>query len=290
MSVHKHEEGAALLFLCGQKLRKCLRHPLSTMEQTKGSLLHCCSNSSILYAPIWLIETILSLPYCFDSGGYHPVSASSLLFFLCWNWPRCCSDISWFIGWILTLELTKPCTIWLNTDNRYKILNSSSLISILCHLVDNDNISITPLGRALWLANPHDLFDKIVSTYNTPAFISLSHTNFIMLFMKHWIKFTLACVKMFSFCVRTTTVWTWCRKFFVPDFVSGAGEREDGPLVESGEGGVEPDSYWKKKEAFLKGSSVSLGEKFSPGRLSFFIIFSLIMCFYWTTTFSISLN
>lgn len=135
MSVHKHEEGAALLFLCGQKLRKCLRHPLSTMEQTKGSLLHCCSNSSILYAPIWLIETILSLPYCFDSGGYHPVSASSLLFFLCWNWPRCCSDISWFIGWILTLELTKPCTIWLNTDNRYKILNSSSLISILCHLV-----------------------------------------------------------------------------------------------------------------------------------------------------------
>ncbi|XP_029966978.1 SH3 domain and tetratricopeptide repeat-containing protein 2-like isoform X1 [Salarias fasciatus] len=41
------------------------------------------------------------------------------------------------------------------------------------------------------------------------------------------------------------------------------GEEEDGPLVESGEGGVEPDSYWKKKEAFLKGSTVSLGEKFS---------------------------
>ncbi|XP_070769579.1 SH3 domain and tetratricopeptide repeat-containing protein 2 [Enoplosus armatus] len=43
----------------------------------------------------------------------------------------------------------------------------------------------------------------------------------------------------------------------------GGGEEEDGPVVESGEGGVEPDSYWKKKEAFLKGSTVSLGEKFS---------------------------
>ncbi|XP_049899002.1 SH3 domain and tetratricopeptide repeat-containing protein 2 isoform X2 [Epinephelus moara] len=43
----------------------------------------------------------------------------------------------------------------------------------------------------------------------------------------------------------------------------GAGEEEDGPVVESGEGGVEPDSYWKKKEAFLRGSTVSLGEKFS---------------------------
>lgn len=41
------------------------------------------------------------------------------------------------------------------------------------------------------------------------------------------------------------------------------GEEEDGGLVDSGEGGVEPDSYWKKKEAFLKGSTVSLGEKFS---------------------------
>lgn len=38
---------------------------------------------------------------------------------------------------------------------------------------------------------------------------------------------------------------------------------EDGALVESGEGGPEPDSYWKKKEAFLRGSKVSLGEKFS---------------------------
>ncbi|XP_040904400.1 SH3 domain and tetratricopeptide repeat-containing protein 2 isoform X2 [Toxotes jaculatrix] len=43
----------------------------------------------------------------------------------------------------------------------------------------------------------------------------------------------------------------------------GAGEEEDGPVAESGEGGVEPDSYWKKKEAFLRGSTVSLGEKFS---------------------------
>ena len=50
---------------------------------------------------------------------------------------------------------------------------------------------------------------------------------------------------------------------FVP--LSGAGEDEDGPVVESGEGGVEPDSYWKKKEAFLRGSNVSLGEKFSSG-------------------------
>ncbi|XP_029297799.1 SH3 domain and tetratricopeptide repeat-containing protein 2 isoform X2 [Cottoperca gobio] len=43
----------------------------------------------------------------------------------------------------------------------------------------------------------------------------------------------------------------------------GAGEEEDGPVVQSGEGGVEPDSYWKKKEAFLRGSTVTLGEKFS---------------------------
>lgn len=46
---------------------------------------------------------------------------------------------------------------------------------------------------------------------------------------------------------------------------SGVGEEEDGPVVESGDGGVEPDSYWKKKEVFLKGSTVSLGEKFSSG-------------------------
>lgn len=38
-------------------------------------------------------------------------------------------------------------------------------------------------------------------------------------------------------------------------------------MVESGEGGVELDSYWKKKEAFLRGSAVSLGDKFSSGTL-----------------------
>ncbi|XP_071759362.1 SH3 domain and tetratricopeptide repeat-containing protein 2 [Centroberyx gerrardi] len=45
----------------------------------------------------------------------------------------------------------------------------------------------------------------------------------------------------------------------------GLGEEEEGPGVESGEGGAEPDSYWKRKEAFLRGSTVSLGvgEKFS---------------------------
>ncbi|XP_034738755.1 SH3 domain and tetratricopeptide repeat-containing protein 2 [Etheostoma cragini] len=43
----------------------------------------------------------------------------------------------------------------------------------------------------------------------------------------------------------------------------GVVEEEDGPVVESGEGGEEPDSYWKKKEAFLRGSTVTLGEKFS---------------------------
>lgn len=35
--------------------------------------------------------------------------------------------------------------------------------------------------------------------------------------------------------------------------------------MESGEGGEEPDNYWKKKEAFLRGSTVSLGDKFSSG-------------------------
>ncbi|XP_039872493.1 SH3 domain and tetratricopeptide repeat-containing protein 2 isoform X2 [Simochromis diagramma] len=44
----------------------------------------------------------------------------------------------------------------------------------------------------------------------------------------------------------------------------GAGEEEDVAIVISGEGTVEPDSYWKKrKEAFLRGSTVSLGDKFS---------------------------
>lgn len=48
-------------------------------------------------------------------------------------------------------------------------------------------------------------------------------------------------------------------------FFLGSGEEGDGPVVESFEGEVEPDSYWKKKEAFLRGSTVSLGEKFSSG-------------------------
>ncbi|XP_028271867.1 SH3 domain and tetratricopeptide repeat-containing protein 2 isoform X3 [Parambassis ranga] len=43
----------------------------------------------------------------------------------------------------------------------------------------------------------------------------------------------------------------------------GAGEEGDGFGGESGEGGTETDSYWKKKEALLRGSTVSLGEKFS---------------------------
>lgn len=43
----------------------------------------------------------------------------------------------------------------------------------------------------------------------------------------------------------------------------GLSEEDDGPVVESCEAEMEPDSYWKKKEAFLRGSTVSLGEKFS---------------------------
>lgn len=50
--------------------------------------------------------------------------------------------------------------------------------------------------------------------------------------------------------------------------LSGAGEEEDVAIVISGEGTVEPDSYWKKrKEAFLRGSTVSLGDKFSSGTI-----------------------
>lgn len=45
----------------------------------------------------------------------------------------------------------------------------------------------------------------------------------------------------------------------------GSGEEGEGPVVESCEGETEPDSYWKKKEAFLRGSTMSLGEKFSTG-------------------------
>ncbi|XP_047210175.1 SH3 domain and tetratricopeptide repeat-containing protein 2 isoform X2 [Girardinichthys multiradiatus] len=40
------------------------------------------------------------------------------------------------------------------------------------------------------------------------------------------------------------------------------GEEEEGPIGDSGEE-EEHDSYWKKKEAFLRGSKVSVGEKFS---------------------------
>uniref|UniRef100_A0A673W1Y2 SH3 domain and tetratricopeptide repeats 2 n=1 Tax=Salmo trutta TaxID=8032 RepID=A0A673W1Y2_SALTR len=42
-------------------------------------------------------------------------------------------------------------------------------------------------------------------------------------------------------------------------------EGEEGPGVESGNGEVESDSYWKRKEAFTRGSTVSLavGERFS---------------------------
>ncbi|KAK7922574.1 hypothetical protein WMY93_009476 [Mugilogobius chulae] len=43
----------------------------------------------------------------------------------------------------------------------------------------------------------------------------------------------------------------------------GVCEEGDGAMVESGEGGAESDNYWKKKEAFLRGSKVSVGEKFS---------------------------
>uniref|UniRef100_A0A665TUR4 SH3 domain and tetratricopeptide repeat-containing protein 2-like n=1 Tax=Echeneis naucrates TaxID=173247 RepID=A0A665TUR4_ECHNA len=50
----------------------------------------------------------------------------------------------------------------------------------------------------------------------------------------------------------------------------GAVEEEDGPVVESGEGGVEPDSYWKRKETSFRNSSVSLGEKFSSEILLLF--------------------
>uniref|UniRef100_A0A8C7ZQF4 SH3 domain and tetratricopeptide repeats 2 n=1 Tax=Oryzias sinensis TaxID=183150 RepID=A0A8C7ZQF4_9TELE len=41
------------------------------------------------------------------------------------------------------------------------------------------------------------------------------------------------------------------------------GEEKDGPVVEPGERSAECDNYWKKKEAFLRGSTVSIGDKFS---------------------------
>ncbi|KAM9377097.1 SH3 domain and tetratricopeptide repeat-containing protein 2 isoform 2-T2 [Pholidichthys leucotaenia] len=50
----------------------------------------------------------------------------------------------------------------------------------------------------------------------------------------------------------------------------GGADEEDGPLAESGEGGAGPDTYWKKKGAFLRGSTLSLGEKFSSEIVLFF--------------------
>ncbi|XP_077434208.1 SH3 domain and tetratricopeptide repeat-containing protein 2 isoform X1 [Vanacampus margaritifer] len=50
----------------------------------------------------------------------------------------------------------------------------------------------------------------------------------------------------------------------------GAGEDEDGPPVELGEGEPESENYWKRKEAFLKGSRVTQGEKCSSEIMLFF--------------------
>ncbi|XP_061901629.1 LOW QUALITY PROTEIN: SH3 domain and tetratricopeptide repeat-containing protein 2-like [Entelurus aequoreus] len=50
----------------------------------------------------------------------------------------------------------------------------------------------------------------------------------------------------------------------------GAGEDDDGPLGESGEGELEPGNYWKRKEGFLRGSRVTLGEKFPSEIMLFF--------------------
>lgn len=43
------------------------------------------------------------------------------------------------------------------------------------------------------------------------------------------------------------------------------GEEEDSLVGEPGEGEAENGSYWKKKEAFLRGSIVSVGDKHSSG-------------------------
>ncbi|CAM9326308.1 unnamed protein product [Lampetra planeri] len=50
--------------------------------------------------------------------------------------------------------------------------------------------------------------------------------------------------------------------FSEKDRTTGAGTDDDRPVVD-GNGGVEADSYWKRKEAFFRGSTVSMGEKFS---------------------------
>lgn len=63
------------------------------------------------------------------------------------------------------------------------------------------------------------------------------------------------------------------------------GEEEDGPVLESGEG---DDSYWKKKEAFFRGSTMSLGEKFSSGTFKDAFRCRLIVCCNWNTSFNIS--
>ncbi|KAK6299241.1 hypothetical protein J4Q44_G00307510 [Coregonus suidteri] len=49
------------------------------------------------------------------------------------------------------------------------------------------------------------------------------------------------------------------------DLLNPGVEGEEGPGVESGDGEAEPDSYWKRKEVFTRGSTVSLavGERFS---------------------------
>ena len=48
------------------------------------------------------------------------------------------------------------------------------------------------------------------------------------------------------------------------------GDRGEGPGGDSEEGGLEPASYWKRKEALLRSSTVSLGvgEKFFSGNCS----------------------
>lgn len=49
-------------------------------------------------------------------------------------------------------------------------------------------------------------------------------------------------------------------------FVPSTGEEEDSLVGEPGQGEAENGSYWnKKKEAFLRGSSVSVGDKHSSG-------------------------
>lgn len=46
------------------------------------------------------------------------------------------------------------------------------------------------------------------------------------------------------------------------------GEEEDGHLADPGERVDEADGYWKKEEAFFRGSTVSLGDRFSSGTVT----------------------